>query len=171
MKFVSSIGMFLGRVLLSLYFVWSGVTKLLTFHDQLLSFSAAGVPVPKLFATLFILIQILGGTSLFLGYRYKLGAFLIILSRIWGVIYFHDFWNLDDAAADMQKMYFLQNLALIGGLLYVISTGAGACAYDRKAKSHVTREEPSEPEVIEDVEVVEIQQSVVEIESADSELK
>ncbi len=149
MNVFSSFGMFLGRIFLGLYFLWSGVSKIFTLHAQLEGFVATGLPAPKLLLVVFIAIQIVGGLSLFFGYRVRLGAFLLIISRVFGVLFFHNFWDYSGQEMEAQKGYFLINLALMGGLFYVLSCGPGLFALGRKKEKIV---EPEPVEVLTDVE-------------------
>ncbi|MEB3269134.1 MAG: DoxX family membrane protein, partial [Leptolyngbya sp.] len=83
------------------------------------------LPLAPLLAAGTIAFQLLGALSLVLGYQVKIGALLLIIFLVPTNLLFHNF--LMDAS---QLGQFLKNLGLIGGLLMVIYTGAGAVSLD-----------------------------------------
>jgi len=58
-----------GRVLLGLYFIVPGVTKITGFAAMSAYMEAHGVPLIPVLLSVTIVLQIGGGTSLLLGYR------------------------------------------------------------------------------------------------------
>ncbi|ABW25301.1 DoxX [Acaryochloris marina MBIC11017] len=76
-----------------------------------------------------IVFQLVGGLSLVMGYKVKLGALLLILFLIPATLVFHNF--IGDPS---QVNAFLKNVGLIGGLLMVIYTGAGSISIDAAAQ-------------------------------------
>ena len=82
------------------------------------------LPLGALLAAGTVIFQLLGSLSLLLGYKVKIGAALLIVFLIPASLIFH---NPTDP---MQLNAFLKNLGLIGGLLMLIYTGAGAASLD-----------------------------------------
>ncbi len=122
----------IGRILLALIFVIYGFDKAFGFIGG--GFSATsgaiaskGLPLPDVLAALTILIEAGGGLMLLLGFKTRLAAWAIFLLIIPINIFFHPVW------ADINQMSgFLKNLAVMGGMLYVVANGPGAWAVDKR---------------------------------------
>ncbi len=121
MKYVPLIA----RICLALVFLNAGIKHLLGFSG-FVNVIAQQLPLAPLLAIGTIAFQLLGALSLILGFRVKMGATLLILFLVPATLVFHNF--LADAA---ELGNFLKNLGLIGGLLMVIYTGAGAVSLDQ----------------------------------------
>ena len=59
-----------------------------------------------------------------------LGLFLFIIPA---TLLFHAFWSADAASYQNQLNHFLKNLAIMGGMLYVVVFGPGALSLDEPA--------------------------------------
>ena len=116
---------FVGRILLSLIFLISGVGKFLDWSGNVAYAEQNGlVAVPVLLAIAGV-IEILGAATLITGLYARLGA-LVLFGLLAGIsVIFHDFWTPTGSDAQMQMAHFLKNLAIMGGLLYVVVTGPG----------------------------------------------
>ncbi len=113
-----------GRVCLSLIFLNAGVQHLLNFPSFISTIADQGLPLAPLLGGGAIVFLLLGSLSLILGYKSNIGAILLILFLIPTTIIFHPI------ASDLSG--FLKNIALIGGLLLIISYGSGAVSIDNK---------------------------------------
>ena len=68
----------------------------------------------------------LGGLSIALGYRAKLGAWLIVLFLVPVTLMLHRFWGLSDPqATGLQLAMFMKNLSLLGAALIIARLGSG----------------------------------------------
>lgn len=93
------------------------------FSDGLqdcLSLLVPWTPFLLITATLF---EMLGGLSILLGFKEKLGATLLILFLIPATILIHQFWFIEGMAREVQITHFLKNLAILGGLFMIILQG------------------------------------------------
>jgi putative oxidoreductase len=91
-----------------------------------------GMEWVPLFLTGAIVFELGGGLSLLLGLRARLGAQALIVFLIPTTLIFHDFWTYTDAREMQNQMqHFMKNLAILGGLFFVLGTGAGCCSVDR----------------------------------------
>ncbi|MGK0181048.1 MAG: putative membrane protein YphA (DoxX/SURF4 family) [Halioglobus sp.] len=106
-------------------FVFSGIKKILFLGDTIQYMAANNVPKPEFFIFLAIVIEIIGGLFILLGYRSSLGAGLLMVFLIPVTLYFHNFWSYDGAAGTIRMQLFMKNLAIFGGLLYVFTHGPG----------------------------------------------
>ncbi len=121
-----------GRLLFALIFLMAGPNH---FAHQSIAFAATqGVPLASFLVPLSGVIALLGGLSILLGYRAKLGAWLIVLFLI-GVTPMHKFWGIaDPMMQQMQMIMFMKNLAMLGGALLITQLGAGPWILDAKTK-------------------------------------
>jgi putative oxidoreductase len=108
----------LGRAIFGGFFLYSGIHHL-TDSESLTEYAKfKGVPMPELAVKGSGLALILGGTSILLGVKPKIGtaAVLGFLASVSPVM--HDFWNVDDPQNKQSEMVnFTKNLALLGGTL------------------------------------------------------
>lgn len=131
MSNICSFAILIGRILISFFFIWSGVTKLVAYHETLPIFESLSVlqglepQVHSWVMVAFCAIQILGGLLILIGCKARFGALLLILLMVPATIVFHNFWTLSGAAMLAERHMFLENLAIIGGLFYVLAVGAG----------------------------------------------
>lgn len=131
MKACCSFSMLIGRVLLSIIFILAGVGKLMDFHGTAAYMTSKGMTMVPLFLYAAAVVEILGGLSLLLGFKTRVGAALLILFLVPTTAIFHDFWNYaDPMEQNLQMINFLKNLAIGGGLFYVLGCGSGGCSVD-----------------------------------------
>jgi putative oxidoreductase len=108
----------IGRLLFGGFFLYSGINHLRK-HKQMAPYAESkGVPAPDAAVTAAGIPLIIGGASVLLGVKPKLGA-LAILGFLAGVSpVMHDFWSQEDPNQRMNEMVnFMKNLALAGGAL------------------------------------------------------
>lgn len=133
--FFRSFLIFIGRLCIATIFILAGVSKFINFDQTAAYMASKGLTMIPLFLFGAAAIEILGGLSLVLGYRTRLGAAILLLFLIPTTIIFHDFWNLSGAEYSEQQINFLKNLAIFGGLLYVLNYGSGKLACDTFCKT------------------------------------
>ena len=95
--------------------------------------SAKGLPAASLLLALAIAFELFGGLSVLTGFKTKLGAILLIIFLVPVTLVFHNFWAVPPEQMVMQKIQFLKNLSIIGGLALLIAFGPGRYAVDRGA--------------------------------------
>ncbi len=110
------------RVCLCLIFLKAGISHIIGYSSTVEMMSSKGLPIPDILLIFTIAFQLLGGLSLLLGYKVKIGSWLLIAFLIPATLAFHN------PASDING--FLKNIGLIGGLLMVIYAGAGALSID-----------------------------------------
>ena len=123
------------RICLCSIFLKAGVSHILGYRSTVSMMSDKGLPIPDLLLIFTIIFQLLGGLSLLLGYKVKIGSILLILFLVPASFAFHN------PATDLNG--FLKNIGLIGGLLMTMYAGAGALALDRSDRSHRATSEES----------------------------
>ena len=87
----------IGRILFSLIFLNSGIMGHLMNLSSTAAYAAsAGVPMPKVMVAIAGIIAILGALSIILGYKARLGAWLIVIFLVPVTFTMHNFWTMPD---------------------------------------------------------------------------
>ena len=125
---VSSPVVLAGRLLFSLIFLTAGFNH---FSSQTIAYAASqGVPLASLAVPLSGAIALLGALSILLGYRARLGGWLIALFLV-AVTPLHKFWGISDPMLhQMQMVMFFKNLSMLGGALLITQFGSGPWSLD-----------------------------------------
>jgi putative oxidoreductase len=120
-----------GRGLFSLIFILAALGH---FSKQTIEFAAShGVPLASLAVPLSGLLSLAGGLSVLLGYRAKVGAWLLVLFLVPVTLAMHPFWAVHDPMmAQMQQAMFMKNLSMLGGALFISQVGAGPLSLDAR---------------------------------------
>lgn len=88
--------------------------------------STMGVPLTSLLVPLAGIVGLLGGLSILLGYKAKIGAWLVVAFLIPTTFFMHRFWEAGDVIpAMMQEYCFLKNMSLLGAALMITHFGSG----------------------------------------------
>ena len=120
-----------GRVLLSLIFLSAGWGKIGGWEGTAGYMASVGMPLVPFFLAGTIAVELLGGLSLLLGIKSRVGATALFLFLIPTTLIFHAFWNLEGQEQYMQSLMFLKNLAIMGGLAMIAAFGSGRFSLDR----------------------------------------
>ena len=122
----------IGRILFSLIFILSG-----PHHFQAASIgyaASAGVPMASFLVPLSGIIALAGGLSIALGYKAKIGAWLLVVFLIPVTFALHKFWGIaDPMMQQMQMVMFMKNITMIGGALILAYFGSGPLSIDHKS--------------------------------------
>jgi putative oxidoreductase len=123
----------LGRILFSLIFL---VAAPMNFSGKSIAFAAAqGVPLASIAVPLSGIIALAGGFSILLGYRARVGAWLIVLFLAVVTPMLHNFWAVADPMMhQMQFIMFMKNLSMLGAALFIAQPGAGPLSLDALRK-------------------------------------
>ena len=138
----------IGRMIFGGYFLYNGINHLKNRHQMAPYVQAKGVPAPKTSVVASGIPLIIGGASLLLGVKPKLGAAAIIgfLASVSPIM--HDFWRNDDPNERQTNMRsFMSNLALAGGALalagveepWEASVAAGQARIGKRVKKFARR--------------------------------
>ena len=122
----------IGRLLFVLIFLMSGPMH---FSSQTIGYAASqGVPLASIAVPFSGLLALLGGLSILLGYRARIGAWLIAAFLV-GVTPLHNFWAVTDPMMhQMQFIMFMKNIAMLGGALLISQLGTGPWSLDSRKK-------------------------------------
>lgn len=114
-----------GRILISLIFVLSGLSKLSAPAMTIGYIESVGLPFPTLAYGTALVVEIIGGIALALGYQTRLVAAVLAVFSVATAVSFH--YDLADLN---QFIHFFKNIAMAGGLLNVIAFGGGKLSID-----------------------------------------
>jgi len=115
----------LGRTLLAVIFFISGVNKVFSYtgtQGYMDAFNISGSLLPVV-----IILEIFAGLFVIVGYKVRLSAFILAIFSLVSALIFHA-----NFADQIQLIMFMKNLGLAGGLLLLVSNGAGAYALDNR---------------------------------------
>ena len=118
----------IGRLLIAALFLLSGVGKLFAPAGTQAYIAAAGLPLPVIAYAIALIAEVGGGLLLLLGYRSRLVALGLAIFTLATALGFHH--NLAD---QNQLIHFMKNLAITGGLLQIVTFGAGGFSLDARA--------------------------------------
>lgn len=129
-------GPLVGRLLIANIFIIAGYKKIGGFAGTA-GYMASKMGLPQesmlvnalLVAT--IAIELGGGLLLLLGWQARWAATAILLWMIPVTLIFHAYWGLPADQMQMQMIQFQKNMAIMGGLLYIIACGPGAVSLGR----------------------------------------
>jgi len=113
------------RILLSLMFVTSGLSKISGYAATQGYMEAMGVPGAML--PLVIVLELIGGLAVMLGWKTRIAAFLLAGFSLLSALLFHA--NFGD---QMQMIMFMKNISIAGGFLMIVSLGGGAFSLDSR---------------------------------------
>ena len=121
----------LGRFLYSAIFL---MTAFGHFSAGYIGYAAqAGVPAPGLLVPLSGVIAIVGGLSITLGYKAKIGGWLIVLFLVPVTLKMHAFWAVPDPMMHgIQLAMFWKNVSMLGAALLITHFGAGPLSLDAR---------------------------------------
>lgn len=125
-----------GRALLVAIFLMSAMfNKIPNFANVVKHMGAEGVPAPQILLAGAIVFLIVGGISVLIGFKARIGALLLLVFLMLATYYFHDFWNVTDPAMQMaEQIQAMKNAALMGAMLMIIANGAGPFSVDSLAR-------------------------------------
>jgi putative oxidoreductase len=122
-----------GRALFALVFLMAGPGH---FMPQTIAYAASrGVPLASIAVPVSGVLALLGGLSVLLGYRARVGAWLLVLFLVPVTLMLHRFWGISDPVmAQTQQVMFLKNISMLGAALLITHFGAGPISLDRRRR-------------------------------------
>ena len=131
MEIVRMYGPLVGRVLLALIFIIAGYGKIGGFDGTVGYMQAYNVPMPQVLAVLAIIVELAGGIMVAVGWKARWAAAALFIFVLVASVIFHAFWAVPADQVQMQNIMFMKNLAIMGGMLYVIVYGSGPLSVDK----------------------------------------
>lgn len=123
-----------GRLLIVALFLPAGLGKIAGFEGTLGYFASLGIPAPVFALVATIVIEVLGSIALIVGFQTRIVAVIMAAFTLAAAVTGHAYWASPSDAAFIAQLLFFKNIAVMGGLLVLASTGAGSFSIDgRKA--------------------------------------
>ena len=115
----------LGRLMIALIFLFSGLGKI-SGYDATQSYMAA-MGLPGALLPLIIVFEVGAALAIILGFETRLTAFLLAGFSLITALVFHA-----DLGDQTQVIMFMKNVAIAGGFLFLVANGPGALALDNR---------------------------------------
>jgi putative oxidoreductase len=131
MSFSELISPLIGRAMLAWFFLSAALDYAGRWHATITLMAMQGVPAPPLLLAVGIIVMLIGGISLLLGFHARYGAMLLFAFTLLASILMHDYWDIKDTvtrAADYE--IFVRNIAIAGALLFIVGVGSGPFSLD-----------------------------------------
>ena len=125
MEWLTALVMLIGRILMVLIFLNSGIGKIGNFAETAQLMAKFGMPYTPFFLLGSIFLELVGGLSIVLGHFTRLGTLLIILFLIPATLIFHT-----DFGDRIQMIMFMKNVSMLGGCLFLLGAGPGRLSLD-----------------------------------------
>lgn len=121
-----------GRILMAWLFVPAGFGKIAGFSGAVGYAAAMGMPMPEVGVAVGLLIELVGGILLLIGFMTRPAAMVLAFFTLVASFIFHAYWSVPADQAMMQQLLFNKNIAVVGGLLAFAAFGAGGWSVDAK---------------------------------------
>ena len=122
----------LGRLLIVALFLPAGLAKLSGFDGTVGYFTSLGIAAPTLAVIATIVVEVVGSLALLVGFQTRVVAVVMALFTLVASVTAHAFWAAPADQAFVAQLLFFKNIAVIGGLLVLASSGAGLWSIDSK---------------------------------------
>ncbi len=125
MEWLKAFIVLIGRVLLVLIFLKSGIGKIENFQGTAQYMASNGMPYTNFFLIGAIFFELVGSITVILGYFSRFGAVLLLIFLVPTTLIFHNIF------VDPKMMIqFMKNVSMFGGLLVLLSYGPGRISLD-----------------------------------------
>jgi putative oxidoreductase len=130
MEWLKAFPMLIGRILLVLIFLQSGIGKIDNFGGTAQYMAGYGMPYTNFFLVGAIFFELVGSATVILGYFARFGALLLLIFLIPTTLVFHS-----NFADPVQMIMFMKNVSMLGGCLILLASGAGRFSLDSLLRS------------------------------------
>lgn len=132
MQALASVAPLLGRLLFAALFIPAGLSKLTGFQGTVGYIASKGLPLPQAGAAAAIVVEVLVALALLVGWRTRWAALILAVFTAAAAVIFHNYWAVPAERQMAQSINFWKNIAIVGGLLFVVAHGAGPFSVDAK---------------------------------------
>jgi putative oxidoreductase len=120
------------RILMALLFLGAGFNKIIGFEKTIGYIASQGLIFPELGAAIAVVVEVVGGIALVLGFQTRLVALIMAVFTVAAGVFFHNYWAMPADQVYVNQIMFMKNLSIAGGLLMMSAFGAGALSIDAK---------------------------------------
>lgn len=122
----------IGRILISAIFIYEGADSILFMEKTRSTMIEYGLTWKTdflLYASIVFLV--VGALMLLIGYRIRLGAWLLLTYWLPMTFIVFSFWNDPPETQRLNAILFMKNIAIAGGLIMIAAHGGGKFALQR----------------------------------------
>jgi putative oxidoreductase len=122
----------IGRILISAIFIYEGADSILYMDKTRATMIEYGLTWKTdflLYASIIFLVM--GALMLLIGYRIRLGVWLLLIYWIPLTFIVYSFWNDPAETRRLNAILFMKNIAIAGGLIMIAVHGGGKYAVQR----------------------------------------
>ena len=130
MEWLKAFAILIGRILLIVIFLQSGMGKIGNFEGTAKYMASHGMPLTNFFLVGAIFFELVGSITVIFGYFTRFGTLLLLIFLIPTTLVFHT--NFADR---MQMIMFMKNVSMLGGCLILLALGAGRFSLDSLLRS------------------------------------
>jgi putative oxidoreductase len=124
----NSVILLIGRILLSVMFIMSGLQKFGAIEGTAGYIGSVGLPAATALAWLAAIFETVAGITILVGFQTKIAALLLAAFCVFAGYVFH--FQPED---QMQMISFMKNLTIAGGFLALYVSGPGALSLDARS--------------------------------------
>ncbi|NIX76886.1 DoxX family protein [Microvirga sp. c23x22] len=121
----------IGRILLVVIFIASGLGKLANLSGTAAYIASQGLPLPSVLAPLVGIVELGLGLAVAIGFQTRVAAWLLALFSLLTILFVHHYWNMTGDARALNEIQAMKNLAMIGGFIILAGVGPGRFSVDR----------------------------------------
>jgi len=116
----------MGRIFIAFLFIYEALDAMVFYDKTKATMTAYGITYYQdLILTTLIIILLVGGVLVLIGYYASIGATLLLMYWLPFTLIVYSFWDDAPEYQRIHTLYFMRNLALCGGLMQLIANGAG----------------------------------------------
>jgi putative oxidoreductase len=135
MSISETISPFLGRLILAWFFLSEAWWRIVDWEGTVTLMHMKHIGNAEPLLALAVMLMALGGISLLLGYYARTGALILFALTIIMSVMIHDYWKITNVVdRDADYDLFIRNMAIAGGLLFLVGMGPGPFAIDQPSK-------------------------------------
>jgi putative oxidoreductase len=135
MSISETISPFLGRLILAWFFLSEAWWRIRDWEGTVTLMHMKHIGNAEPLLALAVVLMALGGISLLLGYYARTGALILFALTIIMSVMIHDYWKITNVVdRDADYDLFIRNMAIAGGLLFLVGMGPGPFAIDQSPK-------------------------------------
>jgi putative oxidoreductase len=140
------IALLVGRIAMAVFFLPSGISKLLHFSRFAASLAAKtlpfGIPLPfpEALAVAAVAIEVIGPILLLAGFETRAVASWMVAFVIMASLTSHRYWELEGQLRQFNQSAFYKNVGVMAGFLFLYASGAGLISLDALKRRKAARQ-------------------------------
>lgn len=116
------LGFLIGRIIVGIYYTYSGIIHLTSLQSMSQYAASKGVPMPELAVAFTGILLLIGGLSVLFGVYPWVGVLSLLIFFVPVTFIMHPFWKVQDPMVRMREMInFTKNMGLLGSALIFLA--------------------------------------------------